>query len=977
MVDLTGTSSTNLKIIEKTLEDMDSLDMELFNESFKKSKSATSIVKGSQVQIDGEMKKKVIFKDSNEDNLLNDLLSDEETSIKEKKSFSSDTKNNLIEDLFKIKTPVPSTTSTKLSSELESKYNFSQEDNQLFSQKQNSKTVSKGIFNTLKNGSTKEEKVVQLTNTAKSEDDILANLIDKSDGIDNKSRRPSLKETLFEKKPYSSISTDSSIHKQTRKVEPDTMVQFVNSLKQPKSQTTGQTTKTSTRESRSGRRNIELVNDPLGLLSTSLLPEQNPQMTMNENVPTKDLDIQNTKIEENLPEWLGGSTKLEDKKLEKKKEETEEISTFKQNTETSVNDGTDLKISDPSNAKGVSVHPNYLSMLFDAQFSQQTALINMQQQEHELKTATVLSQQNEQLTKVSNAQYTTLRNQEEQFNTLLKLQVERQALLEKQIKMQQERIDQYIQALMAQPISVPSNTSIYGSCVSETICKDKEFTNEKKEMEDIITKLQMEKSKLEASLSTINEKHNDEITFQAEFYQRQIAFVREALMKSEEQTRQEIECLEADYMAKLEKIKDEKQQVENQYKEEIHNLKNEHAQHIKELCDLHNENIKLLQTEYSNIIESISRAKEMEDRVTETITNRKSDIEDMLQKANSIIETILVNKEKLEMKDNEIIEFREHTLKILEDNIKAQKLELKNQNNILEEHYNKFVETTEKCNSRLVQLITELQKQNVLSNQLQEMLVKKSADFLHEQELFEEKVKWEKNYLQTLKDSWKKEQEKQLKLLVEEKELVATEKAQLEVLRKLKSNNDEVDNIELKAAIKTAQEATVCANREKLKWQEKINELNVQKQALQDKENQLILRAKELENFTQLVLIKKDEGIKALKDAKHLENQNKEKFNQLQMQFNALIERERKTASEKYNIARDRLVSLPYEHEKPERCKDALYYFQNEILSFSDVQSQSQITSELMNIDPNLTMLTLDINDEIDSINKYTQIFDS
>lgn len=89
------------------------------------------------------------------------------------------------------------------------------------------------------------------------------------------------------------------------------------------------------------------------------------------------------------------------------------------------------------------------------------------------------------------------------------------------------------------------------------------------------------------------------------------------------------------------------------------------------MSDVHSENIKLLQKEYSNIIESISRAKQIEDQMTETMTNRKTDIEDILQKANSIIGTILENKEKLEIKHNQIIEFREDTLKIFEDHIKG------------------------------------------------------------------------------------------------------------------------------------------------------------------------------------------------------------------------------------------------------------------------------------------------------------------
>lgn len=60
----------------------------------------------------------------------------------------------------------------------------------------------------------------------------------------------------------------------------------------------------------------------------------------------------------------------------------------------------------------------------------------------------------------------------------------------------------------------------------------------------------------------------------------------------------------------------------------------------------------------------------------------------------------------------------------------------------------------------------------------------------------------------------------------------------------------------METAIKTAQDANASASREKFKWQEKINELNVYKEILQDKENLLILHAKELEYLTQVIFLK-------------------------------------------------------------------------------------------------------------------------
>lgn len=168
----------------------------------------------------------------------------------------------------------------------------------------------------------------------------------------------------------------------------------------------------------------------------------------NGNVPPKNSITQNTKTEKDLPEWLGGSKKLEDKKSEIRMgaiAEIDKIDASKQNVEIhDANSTINLKTSGANDLGDASIFPEHFTLLYSTQLNQQNALVNMQQQEHELRTAAILSQQNEQLNKISSAQHSMLHNQEEQFNALLKLQFEKQLLLEKQIKMQQERINQYI-----------------------------------------------------------------------------------------------------------------------------------------------------------------------------------------------------------------------------------------------------------------------------------------------------------------------------------------------------------------------------------------------------------------------------------------------------------------------------------------------------------------------------------------------------
>ncbi|XP_076297978.1 fas-binding factor 1 twitchy isoform X2 [Lasioglossum baleicum] len=970
MVDITKTPNTNLEDLTQVLENMDSLEMELLNDSFKNTRSVTSTFRDSNAQLDGDLKRKVTLKDIHEDDSLTSLLLEDEASLKEKKSFlTSGSKSSLIEDLFKIKTPATSATSIKANNESDTKLNFENDDiNELLPQK-SSNYAARSSSILLQSEPSTEKHEPKLQSVLKNKDDILANRLGNSklDLTDDKSKKSSLIESLFENKTRSSFTKTVEFENAPYSAEHRTAPQ------KQKSQLSDQPNKPISRESRRGRRNAKIINDPLGLLSTDLLSEQNFDVVTDENIPARDINVQTSKSEENLPEWLGGTKKCEEKKSnELKKVSRDDLSNDvkikpldKDIVEhEGIKSSTNSKVADEHN-----LAQEDMSLLFGVQFNQQAAILTMQQQEHELRTAGILSQQNEQLNKVSDAQQFVLHNQEKQFNSLLKLQFERQLLLEKQIKSQQERINQYIQTLMTHPTPISSTTSVYASFKHEQNEVEGNISNEKEELEKRIKILQAEKSKLESLLDVTNERHNNEVTCQVEFYERQISFLKEGMLKFEERVRQEIEVLETDYIAKLEKLRNEKVQMENLHKEEIHNLKNEHVQHMQELKELHSQNVKFLQKEYSSITESICKAKQTEDQVMETITTRKTDVENMLENANSILENMRDNKEKIELKDIELTERRENYLKAYEDDIKAQKVDLKNQTNILKENHNKFVETVETFSTQLTQLMGELQKHTTHSNRTQEMFENKTAHLLRERELFEEKVKWERDYLQSLKESWTKEHDRQLQLLQQEREAIAAEKAQLQTMNRLKFNSDDIAKVELEAAIQTAQETAACASHKKLQWQEKINELNVHKQILQDKENLLILRAKELEKLTQSALTKKHEGMKALEDAKHLESQHKETLGLLQMQLKAFMEKEKKIDSEQYNVFKGQMISLSCESEKPERDTNVSHSFSHEMLPFSVIPSTSQITSELMKIvDPNLTMLKLSLDDHYDSI---------
>lgn len=69
------------------------------------------------------------------------------------------------------------------------------------------------------------------------------------------------------------------------------------------------------------------------------------------------------------------------------------------------------------------------------------------------------------------------------------------------------------------PAPIPSNVTSCNECKLKSDEDEKNFKEEKEEMESLIKTLEIENTKLERKLSSINEKHDNELAYQAEFYE--------------------------------------------------------------------------------------------------------------------------------------------------------------------------------------------------------------------------------------------------------------------------------------------------------------------------------------------------------------------------------------------------------------------------------------------------------------------------
>lgn len=138
-----------------------------------------------------------------------------------------------------------------------------------------------------------------------------------------------------------------------------------------------------------------------------------------------------------------------------------------------------------------------------------TALRSLQQQDTQLQIASQMRNQETALLDMQMKQQTLLRQQETNFNDMLRRQLSRQTALEDSIKRQQEQINAHIQLLMLQP-NVPNMDHVDRGkdASSETIENPQRLIVE---LEADVKRLELEKIRLQDLLKNIRTNHEQEM----------------------------------------------------------------------------------------------------------------------------------------------------------------------------------------------------------------------------------------------------------------------------------------------------------------------------------------------------------------------------------------------------------------------------------------------------------------------------------
>ncbi|XP_046735798.1 WEB family protein At4g27595, chloroplastic [Diprion similis] len=977
------------------MDDLDDLEDDLFGTIVRRKNSYPGPeIPKSNTQATSGIKKKVVFHDFNEDDPLGDLLSEEEDS---QPNTGANIKGSIMSDLFGIKGSDSLEANTH-QNKSQSKLISSVEKVAAVADKLSAKSGDQSGLSIAPPTEITEEicrPTTPLRSNILSKNAVATSTTDRTGKAGDKSKKSYLMEDLFGNRAKDKVPVKdptvagidmSEIQKKSEQLSKPNSVGYAPTLSAP-------------RESRRSRRSSGGIIDPLGMFSSPTLPfetstAQNSEVTASKLDYSSSSGLKDARMavgasvksnpelpSEDLPEWLGGPKKLDKNVLEEKfpkKNVTPEITKSGDKPlnaahalDTSRDQGVENSEYLPaqSSLDRSQNYPEHLSLMTGIQFDQQATMLSLQQQEHELRTAATLSRQSEQLNKMIDSQRGRLNDQEKQFSLLIKRQIDRQELLEAQMKAQQDRINSHLQALLAQPTSLPfMPPTIQNNDLAEGSDENKK---DQGTLEVIIRKLETEKLDFENIIDKLKDQHSKEIAIIEESYMRQIEIMNQGSVRLEKRLRQDVELAEADYEARIQKVKEEQESLKIAHGEELENLKMEHIKQIQEMRNRQHHNIQLIQNEYVETIQNISKAKEIEQQTINSATTQTAALSDTLQVMKNTIGEIEELKIKLQNNMDESNKAKEYILKQHIDEIKDLKDHLKKQHEVLEVDRKDLAEALRHLDDGAVRLISEFDRYTKENLEAEKRLKNREETLIRDRELLDQHIQWERNHIQVMKETWIKEQERQIKQLSEERNSIATERARLETIQRLKFDDDDATKAELEAALCTARDATNLANRERQKWRERLNELQIEKQKIKEKENALTLRARELEDLTQSALGKREEGLRALKEAHHLDEQYKVYFGQLQMQSEALAQRENKLAAEKLALARERLALRMNQTEKPEKDTGGSEFHTEQHsqypLQFNNFHDSQIFTTHFKDIvDPRLVLLKLGLDNELD-----------
>ncbi|XP_058065542.1 fas-binding factor 1 homolog [Anopheles bellator] len=548
----------------------------------------------------------------------------------------------------------------------------------------------------------------------------------------------------------------------------------------------------------------------------------------------------------------------------------------------------------------------------------ESALVTMQQQDFQISVASQMKTQEKALLDMQQKQRSILQRQEAQFNELLQKQMQRHTALEEVLTRQQERISANIQLIMNQPPPTALSSHLEGSQPYPA----SEGLRHEPQPEDLITKielqsevkrLEMEKLRLEDLVSNLTTNHGQELSLLEASYKKQIGFLEESLKIMETRLKDDNRKLEEFYQRKIDAIEEEKCKLAQDNAGKMREMEENHRSAVEKLKQAYEDNLEQLRQDHRDVIGSIRESKMLE---FSAVHENQSYLQ-TLKNASSYLENASGDLQQLRDTLHDQIEFcqKEKDLQL-----KAREKQLEDQQRLLErtraaasEEKDRLLNLVEALESKVTEMTKVSSEERWEYRQKCVKLEAERSSFEKEKQFFRERHQHEEARIGELKQAQLDESARFKDKLNQERQALLEEKAKFETMAQLHSKvhpgggSGLSSRAEVEAAVKVAEEATHQADKEKERYLQLQRQFEAKRRELLSRESQLRETSAELESAIERARLRERNAENVYQGVRKAEQNAQLKMQLVQRQFREVSEREDRLAKDKIEFSKERL----------------------------------------------------------------------
>lgn len=498
----------------------------------------------------------------------------------------------------------------------------------------------------------------------------------------------------------------------------------------------------------------------------------------------------------------------------------------------------------------------------------------LKQQESQLVIADQMKKQEHILIDMQRRQHELIKQQEAKFNSLLQSQIQRQSVLEDTIQSQQSRINSHIQKLMNQPTTLVEFEENQTPLTPES---PKNRDEEMIELQNDVKRLELEKLRLDDLHSNASSMHEQEMKI-----------LEDGFRKMETRLLKDNHDLEQFYQQKTTILQSENNDIVRKYEEKIKTLINDHQLSLENIRQSKLFEFTLVQenTSYLNQLKAASNNLETAtgniENLRETITNQ--------------IEMHQLEKER---------ELSTRTKKLDSD---EKRLEISLESSQVEQR--RLLELVQTLETRIRELTKETSEEQWNMRQKLAILESERSAFEKEQKYYRDQQLRDEKRIEDLKESVLKEQQIVSEEIQAERLKITEEKVKLETLKKLNESqrpNKSILENEVNIAIKVAKEAAHQSDLEREALMGIQRQFELKKREMIDYENRIRRKEAELEMVLQVAKQREHKAEEIIRHLKAMEQKILIKYQQLSVNVQDFVQREKKLNSEQQILSKERL----------------------------------------------------------------------